>query len=108
MMRPVDNNGDPLIDCSAATAAVRETTMFPSAEPGDVEKRTLAPDDLQALCETYPKDADPMKCEPLMDATTGGCNCAVAAAADGALTSLLVLGALTVGVRRRRRSRARG
>ena len=106
--RPVDNNGDPLINCSNATPEVRETTMFPSAEPGDIEKRTLAPDDLLALCETYPKAADPMKCEPLRPPNQTGCDCAIAAASDGAPATVLALAALAVGARRRRRSRARG
>jgi hypothetical protein len=51
---PVDNLGNPVPDCDSAPEAVRETTMFPSAEPGDVSKRTLAPDDEQAARDVYP------------------------------------------------------
>jgi MYXO-CTERM domain-containing protein len=107
--RPIDNNGDPLIYCSGASADVKATTMYPSAEPGDLEKRTLAPDDLQALCDIYPVDRDPMKCEPITPSNGGsGCGCATAGSGpDGAAAAgLLMLGGLVLGLRRRRRSRA--
>ncbi len=106
MPRPVDSNGDPLIYCSDATPEVRATTMFPSAQPGDIEKRTLAPDDQQALCEIYPLDANPMRCEPLVDDNSGGCKCAAAAPAGGetaAAFGVLAAGALILSLRRRRR-----
>ena len=105
--RPTDSNGDPLVYCSDATAEVRATTMFPSAEPGDVEKRTLAPDDLKALCETYPVGSDPMKCEPLRDDQQGGCSCAVGTASGGGPALALLAAGIALGVRRRRRTGAR-
>jgi len=59
---PVDNTGAPITDCASASAEVLATTMFPSANPGDVDKRTLAADDQQAVCEIYPAAGDPMTC----------------------------------------------
>ena len=49
----------PIPDCASASPDVLATTMFPSADPGDVDKRTLAPDDQQAVCEIYPAAQDP-------------------------------------------------
>ena len=60
--RPNDNAGQPVPDCANASAAVQATTMFPSANPGDVEKRTLEPDDRAGLCGIYPAAATP--CPP--------------------------------------------
>ena len=46
--------------------------MFPSAESGDVDKRTLAPDDQRAVCEIYPAADDPNVCKPVVAADDGG------------------------------------
>ncbi len=58
---PTDQNGDPIPDCASAPAAVLETTMFPTAAT-DTGPRTLAPDDQQAVCDSYPIASDPMSC----------------------------------------------
>src|SRR5450432_637371 len=60
--RPVDNAGQPVPSCDNASADVQATTMFPSAIPGDTAKRTLAPDDIQGVCDIYPKAMDPGTC----------------------------------------------
>jgi hypothetical protein len=51
-----DDRGTPELDCTDANlpASVRETTMFPSVSTGDVDRRTLSPDDAQAACDIYP------------------------------------------------------
>ena len=36
--RPIDNLGNPVPDCSTASADVQATTMFPSAQPGDTRE----------------------------------------------------------------------
>jgi MYXO-CTERM domain-containing protein len=59
---PLDNTGAPITDCASASAAVVATTMFPSANPGDIDKRTLEPDDRAAVCGIYPAAATP--CPP--------------------------------------------
>ncbi len=76
---PLDNTGEPIPDCADASAAVLATTMFPSANPGDIDKRTLAPDDQMAVCDIYPAAQDPMTCAPLGKPPGGGCSsCATA------------------------------
>jgi MYXO-CTERM domain-containing protein len=59
---PNDQNGNPIPDCASASAAVMETTMFPSANALDTNKRTLAPDDQMGVCGSYPLASDPMIC----------------------------------------------
>ena len=70
--------------------------MFPSAEPGDLQKRTLGADDQEALCEIYPVENNPMKCVPIVDATSGGCQCS--AAATPGPSGFLGLGLLAVAL----------
>jgi MYXO-CTERM domain-containing protein len=69
--RPSDNAGQPVPDCANAPASVQATTMFPSNVPGDLEKRTLEPDDRAAVCGIYPAAATP--CPSGADAA---CTCA--------------------------------
>ena len=71
---PLDETGAPIPDCADASAAVLATTMFPSANPGDIDKRTLAPDDQLAVCEIYPAAQDPMMCAPQGKPPGGGCS----------------------------------
>ena len=89
--RPIDSTGTPVPDCDVATRDVQDTTMYPSAMPGDTQKRTLAPDDRAGVCGIYPVgDAPPD------GVVRGGCGaCAVGdggptSAAAGALAALLV------------------
>ncbi|MEQ8279082.1 MAG: matrixin family metalloprotease [Deltaproteobacteria bacterium] len=51
---------------------VEGATMFPSAVNCETEKRTLEPDDLDAVCTTYPKDAPANTCAPPADYEAGG------------------------------------
>jgi hypothetical protein len=117
--RGVDNLGNPVPDCDSAPEAVRETTMFPSAEPGDVSKRTLAPDDEQAARDIYPAapGAAPAACPAPRPKTAdpppasgcrlsgGGARAMDLGAAAGALAAAL---ALSTARRRRRRQLGRG
>jgi hypothetical protein len=119
---PLDNLGNPVPDCDSAPEAVRETTMFPSAEPGDLSKRTLAPDDEQAVRDIYPAvaGAAPAACpapRPLADLRSSGCRLGGGASRAGAAarsTDLAVAaGALAAALalrtaRRRRRQLGRG
>jgi MYXO-CTERM domain-containing protein len=101
--RPDDNNGQPVPDCSSASAQVQQTTMFPSATPGDTEKRTLAPDDVDGLCTIYPVDNPP---PPPGTNVSGGCDdqgCATAGDPTGRLAALAAVAGLAVMRRRRRR-----
>ena len=104
----IDNNGNPTSDCADAPPDVLATTMFPSANPGDIDKRTLAPDDQQAVCEIYPAAADPMVCAAPMSSTQPGCSgCATGGAPAPAAASALAAAALLVARGRRRRRRNR-
>jgi hypothetical protein len=102
---PLDHTGAEVPDCASASAAVLETTMFPSANPGDIDKRTLAPDDQLAVCEIYPAAQDPLVCAPEAPPSDGCSSCAVtrAAPASAGTGCLLFAAALLVGRARRRR-----
>jgi hypothetical protein len=60
--RPVDNNGNPVPDCSAGNlpAIITGATMYVSvASPSaEVDLRSLSPDDTQAACDIYPFTTD--------------------------------------------------
>jgi hypothetical protein len=101
---PLDDMGNPIPSCDAAPMAVQETTMFASAIPGDTQKRTLAPDDIRAVCTIYPAASDPMIC-PVKDDPPPSPACALGpgAGGGGAGAALVALGALLVVVRRRGR-----
>jgi len=106
MPHPNDDMGVPIPDCRVASQEVMETTMFPSADSGDVDKRTLGPDDQRAVCEIYPAAADPNVCKPVVPEDEGGCDCGAAGRATAATP---VAAALAVGFliwRRRRRGSA--
>jgi hypothetical protein len=70
---PTDDQGLPIPDCEHASAEVQATTMFASAPPGDVQKRTLAPDDQKAVCSIYPLALDPMVCPLPGSSSSSGC-----------------------------------
>jgi hypothetical protein len=64
-----DNTGNPEIDCRAANvpASLTDATMYPVVPTSDTERRTLSPDDAQAVCDIYPGQT----------AFLGGSGCAV-------------------------------
>ena len=102
--RPVDNTGMEIVECARAPQAIRETTMFASAAPGDVSKRTLAPDDQLAVCEIYAVGHEPGD----GGGGDGGGGCIVAAGGAGlparsAVIALASLAAAAAFVRRHRR-----
>ena len=103
-VRPDDNAGQPVPDCATATPEVQATTMFPSAMPGDTQKRTLAPDDLNAVCTIYSINDPP---PPPGTGVNGGCaGCAAAGGAGdlGAPATFALLAAALIARRRRARS----
>jgi hypothetical protein len=99
---PLDNNGQPIPDCANASPEVLATTMFPSANPGDIDKRDLAPDDQQAVCDIYPAAQDPKTCSPGETDPTG-CSCAAGGTRVPVLGSLIMVAAAWLATRRRRR-----
>jgi MYXO-CTERM domain-containing protein len=56
---PLDDTGKPAPPCDTAPAALREGTMFPGTVPDDIGKRTLAPDDVAAVCALFPLYSPP-------------------------------------------------
>lgn len=70
---------------------VRAATMFARSDPGDIEKRTLANDDVDAICTVYADDGG-----------GGGCSAASGPGGDGAFWLLLALVAVLGGRRARR------
>lgn len=69
-----DNTGNPEIACGAVSvpSSVTDATMYPVVAASDTERRTLTPDDTQAVCDIYP---DQM-------AFVAGSGCSVAAPAS--------------------------
>jgi hypothetical protein len=57
--RPKDDAGNPVPDCASAPADIQAATMFPSNVVGDVQRRTLAPDDQAGVCGMYPAALNP-------------------------------------------------
>ena len=85
-------------DGASVTDVIRDATMYPSADSGDTSKRSLSPDDQQAVCDLYPL-------QPAI-ASDGGCACVVAPRAagtggvDAAAISLAALGLWIARTRR--------
>ncbi|MDB4982088.1 MAG: hypothetical protein JWM82_2840 [Myxococcales bacterium] len=112
--RPLDDMGLPIPDCNdSAPADVKATTMYASAKEGDTQKRTLAPDELRAICAMYPVANDPHTCPMAGELnpsppSASGCTCAVHEGRSGvALSTLVGLAALVTRARRRRRGSTR-
>jgi MYXO-CTERM domain-containing protein len=106
MPRPNDDMGQPIPDCGVASQDVIETTLFPSADSGDVDKRTLAPDDQRAVCEIYPAADDPNVCRPVVLDDDGGCDCGAAGRSTPAAPIAAALAVAFFIWRRRRRGSA--
>jgi hypothetical protein len=104
----VDHLGNPVPICETAPEDVRETTMFASATPGDVAKRTLSPDDKLAVCEIYPLAEDPKVYKTYPD-EEAGCACALDGASDGRRGAglLVALAGVVASLALRRRGRSR-
>ena len=102
-VRPHDNDGQPLPDCATASPDVEATTMFPSAQPGDTQKRTLGPDDVNALCTIY-NVYDPL--QPPGTGGDGGCASCAAAGRPGDTGAPATIGLLAAVLIARRRSRS--
>lgn len=96
---PLDHTGTPIPWCfprGQLPPEVTGATMYNFAEPGEMLKRTLEPDDVNGLCAIYPTAADPNVCEPVPPIySQPTCNCTSRTVSPGdALPWLLVLGLL--------------
>ena len=102
----VDHTGAPTLDCYSGTlpASVLEATMFPSVNPQDYSRRSLSPDDQQAVCDVYPYTHTVCP----VAASSGGCAVSpTPATAVRAFVAMLFLGGLVLLGGRTIRTRAR-
>ena len=74
-----DHLGNPVPDCSSASAEQRAATMFPDSPTDDISKRTLADDDVMGVCAIYPRMAGATD-----DAAVVGSDAGMAGGATGA------------------------
>jgi hypothetical protein len=111
---PVDHLGQLAPACARASAEQRAATMFNQAGSGDIGKRDLAPDDIQAVCDVYPAGQGVVNLNDPGPTDSGGCAVSPASTDPGSgpvgtagplalLTSTLAM----VGVLRRQRRRGR-
>lgn len=89
-------------------SSVPEATMFASAAPGETLKRDLAPDDVRAVCETYPTGMPTPSTPPPAPTAASGCSVSRASHVGIALLGLVVAAALVRAIRRARRGSRRG
>ncbi len=113
----VDENGQPLPDCNKLSALpanerakITDATMFISATPAEIKKRSPEPDDVAGICNAYPTASDPGTCAAadLSGYGADGHGCAAApstrtGASCAALAALVLAAALAHAARRRRR-----
>jgi hypothetical protein len=50
----IDDHGADAPSCFEASPAQADSTMYPSVQPPDLDRRTLSPDDKRGLCAVYP------------------------------------------------------
>ncbi len=96
----VDAEGRPVRDCSVATPAITEATMYNFQACGETSKIDLAPDDIAGICAIYPIAEDPGVCEAVGE----GGGCCTASGRPGS-TILVTVAAVLVLRRRRKKSR---
>ncbi|MDB4994696.1 MAG: peptidase and matrixin and adamalysin [Myxococcaceae bacterium] len=114
-----DGKGDEVVDCAdveahhatdASLGAVYASTMYPSAQPSETDKRTPKTDDIAAIASLYPTSEDPNICampgeEPAAAVATpptarAGCS-ASRASGTGGWSWMAVLGLVALARRRR-------
>jgi MYXO-CTERM domain-containing protein len=106
--RGIDQNGRAVPDCLRAPASVQAATMYASVMHGDLERRSLAPDDIEGVCDIYPTTTG-VACVAAMDgdptaqpATEDGGGCAVGRGPARTGAGLLVIALGALALRRRR------
>ncbi len=107
-MRPTDDQGSPVPDCTSSPSVVESTVMFNVTGPNDTNKRILSQDDKNAVCAIYPASSDPGICA--LDSANPGCAVAPTRRAGRAGRGLALgwpAGALAVVIAIATRRRAR-
>jgi hypothetical protein len=70
-LRPKDDQGNDVPDCDASPADIQNTVMFNVTMPGETSKRTLSPDDVNAVCDIYAASIPHEACA--LDSANPGC-----------------------------------
>jgi hypothetical protein len=70
-VRPKDDMGNDIPDCSDAPEAIQATVMFNRADVLETSKRVLSSDEIRAVCDIYPEAQDPKSCP--LDVPNDGC-----------------------------------
>jgi hypothetical protein len=106
-LAPVDDTGQPIPSCSDPDLPPKVTgaVMYNFQAPMQISKRTLSPDDVNAVCTIYPTANDPHVCAPV-DLSAGGCAVGGRGGTSGGPIAL-ALAALVVTGRACSRSRRR-
>jgi hypothetical protein len=106
--RATDDMGVPIPECDRADAVVQEATMFAAVTRGDIDRRTLAADDIAGVCAVYPTSQGVCGPGGGDDGLTGhGCSLAPGRrASTGGFLALVVAGLALSARRRRGRPRA--
>jgi hypothetical protein len=100
----LDHRNEPVPKCQADSlpSAVREATMFASAEALDTQKRSLSEDDIAAVCDIYPASGK-LSCEAPDDDLGCAFGTGRPAGPLGVAVALSALAVVTGLARRRRR-----
>jgi hypothetical protein len=106
---PTDDSGLLVPVCGDATIQNKESTMYPAVDPGDTDRRSLAPDDVRGLCAIYPifdpqLESQQLACGVIGRQVPGSVDESFLPGrrAGSALAPLAVVVALGIAVRRRR------
>src|SRR4051794_18296027 len=91
----VDDRGQPVPSCGHASDEIKATTMFAAVIPGDLERRSLSPDDRRGVCEIYPP------VDLTLEAGAPGCSLSRARGGAAAGWAALLLAAAIRSFRRR-------
>ncbi|HVU52479.1 MAG TPA: hypothetical protein VHL80_17415 [Polyangia bacterium] len=96
------NEGGPVPSCSDPNLpdSVRQATMYPSATRGNIDERSLSPDEVLALHDLYPAGRAPIV---ETASSSGGCDLGGAGtpSGSGAFAAALLAGAILSARRRR-------
>jgi hypothetical protein len=99
----LDNLGNPVPPCGLVLPGnpIRDSTMYNFQDCGEIAKRSLAPDDINAICEIYPTNNDPDTCDHV--GQRAGCCSAAGQAGDRPGVSLLLAASTVLLLLRRRK-----
>jgi hypothetical protein len=88
---------------AAEYATITNATMFNTATPGEIKKRSPEPDDIDGLCNAYPLASDPKSCEKadLNGYLVHGCAFALRGAPDLACALAFIVAAFVLARRKR-------